>query len=149
MRYMEEICDVCGKRFSGVAINNHGSYDYINHTNFSHNISRIFSGTEDMEIGERINTIVKEFFTDGNKQIGKDDAVEFLECFKHYRYHDKELLEEVFQRIQNRIDDMNKTSYVAEMNKFIKKLELCSKEEKEEILESIIEVTKEEINNLA
>ena len=46
------------------------------------------------------------FFQDGNKKINKTDAIEFLECFKHYKYGDKELLEEVFEKIQNKIDVM-------------------------------------------
>ena len=109
MRYTEtiEICDVCGKRFYGVPINNHGSYDYINHTNFSNNIHVMFARTRDITRSKRVNAIVKEFFEDGNEKISKEDAIEFLECFKHYnRCDDKELLEEVFANIQRQIDKM-------------------------------------------
>lgn len=109
MRYTEtiEICDVCGKRFYGMPINNRGSYDYIHHTNFSNNIHVMFARTKDKPKDKRVDAIVKEFFTDGNKKISKADAIEFLECFKHYkRCDDKELLEEVLNKIQTKIDNM-------------------------------------------
>lgn len=108
MRYTEtvEICDVCGKRFYGMPINNHGSYDYINHTNFSNNIRAMLCRTEEVKPEKRAETIVKEFFKSGNERISKSDAIEFLECFKHYKYHDKELLTEVFNKIQSKIDKM-------------------------------------------
>ena len=37
MRYAQtvEICNVCKKKFYGMPINVHGSYEYIHHTNFS------------------------------------------------------------------------------------------------------------------
>lgn len=108
MRLVEttEICDVCGKKFYGAAINVHGSYDYIKHTNFSNNIRVLFGRTKDIDRNKRADAIVEEFFYDGNDKISKDDAIEFLECFKHYKYDDKELLEEVFAKIQAKIDDM-------------------------------------------
>lgn len=111
MRYTKtiEICNVCGKRFYGVPINNHGSHDYIKHTNFSNNIHIMFARTKDVPRNKRADAIVKEFFEDGNKKINKKDAMEFLECFKHYNHcDDKELLEEVFDKIQHRIDKQNR-----------------------------------------
>ena len=41
MRYAQtvEICSVCKKKFYGMPINVHGSYEYIHHTNFSNNIA--------------------------------------------------------------------------------------------------------------
>lgn len=109
MRYTRsttEICDCCGKRFSGAAINIHGSYDYINHTNFSNNIRVMFGRTKELTGDKRVNAIVNEFFTDGNKKVKKADAIEYLECFKHYDYPDKELLQQVFDKIQEKIDKM-------------------------------------------
>ena len=109
MRYTEtvEICDVCGKRFHGVPINIHGSYEYIKHTNFSFNIPVMFGRTKNIQRNKRADAIVEEFFEDGNKTISKEDAIEFLECFKHYqKCGDKELMDEVFEKIQNKIDKM-------------------------------------------
>lgn len=108
MRYTSttEICDCCGKRFYGSQINIHGSYDYIHHTNFSNNIRVLFGRTDDLAGDKRVNAIVKEFFTDGNEKVKKQDAIEFLECFKHYNYPDKELLNKVFIKIQEKIDTM-------------------------------------------
>lgn len=108
MRYTEsvEVCDVCGKRFFGSSINIHGSYDYINHTNFSNNIGTLFAWTKELSGSERVDAIVEEFFND-DEQISKEDAIEFLECFKHYNYPDRQLLNEVFKKIQDRIDNMD------------------------------------------
>ena len=103
MRYIVEVCDVCGKEFYGMPINNHGSYEYIRHTNFSNNINVMFYRTKDIPRNKRAVAIAKEFFIDGNDKIKKDEAIEFLKCLKHYNYSDKELLEEVFQEIQNLI----------------------------------------------
>ena len=56
---------------------------------------------------EEYGAIVEKFFEDGNKALSKKDAIEFFECFKHYKKcSDKELLDEVFGKIQNRIDRM-------------------------------------------
>ena len=108
MRYAQtvEICSVCKKKFYGMPINVHGSYEYIHHTNFSNNIRTLFARTKNISKCKRADVIVKGFFQDGNKKINKTDAIEFLECFKHYKYGDKELLEEVFEKIQNKIDVM-------------------------------------------
>ena len=108
MRYTQtvEICSVCKKKFYGMPINVHGSYEYIHHTNFSNNIRTLFARTKNISRSKRANAIVKYFFQDGNEKISKTDAIEFLECFKHYKHDDKELLEEVFEKIQNRIDVM-------------------------------------------
>jgi hypothetical protein len=108
MRYntTTEICDVCGKIFKGTPINVHGSYEYINHTNFSFNIRVLFGRTKELTGEERVNAIVKEFFTNGNEKLSKTDAIEFLECFRHYKYSDKELLQKVFKKIQEKIDIM-------------------------------------------
>lgn len=108
MRYTSttEECDCCGKTFNGMQINIHGSYDYIHHTNFSNNIRVLFGRTEELTGSKRVSAIVKEFFTDGNNRVNKQDAIEFLECFKHYNYPDKELLQEVFKKIQIKIDTM-------------------------------------------
>jgi hypothetical protein len=102
-----EKCKICGKRFNGEAINVHGSYDYIHHTNFSYNIRVLFGRTTELTGEERVNAIVEEFFTMGHKELNKTEALEFLECFKHYDYSDKELLQNVFKKIQERIDMMN------------------------------------------
>ena len=101
-----EICDCCGKIFGGRAINVHGSYDYIRHTNFSNNIKVMFGRTENVVGNKRVNAIVREFFEDGNNKRNKSEAIEFLECFKHYNYPDKELLQQVFDKIQEKIDIM-------------------------------------------
>lgn len=105
-----EICRVCGKRFYGVPVNIHGSYEYINHTNFSNNIGVMFARTKGLPREQRADAIVKEFFIDfidGNDdKVNKKDAIEFLECFKHYKCDDKELLEEIFDKIQIKIDSM-------------------------------------------
>ncbi len=98
-----EKCKVCGKRFYGEAINVHGSYDYIHHTNFSHNIRVLFGRTTELSGDERVNAIVEEFFTLGREDLNKTDAIEFLECFKHYKYSDESLLQDVFRKIQERI----------------------------------------------
>lgn len=107
MRYTNiiEVCDVCGKKFNGVAINNHGSYEYIRHTNFSNNIGVLFNRTKDIPKEDRADAIVKEFFSN-NDDASKTEIIEFLECFKHYRYEDKDLLNEIFQKIQHEIDYM-------------------------------------------
>lgn len=107
MRYTEniEICDVCGKRFSGIAVNIHGSYEYIRHTNFSNNIGVLFARTKNIPKEDRADAIVKEFFSISHA-VSKTELIEFLECFKHYRYDDKDLLNEVFQKIQHEIDNM-------------------------------------------
>lgn len=102
-----EICDVCGKRFNGMAINVHGSFEYIHHTNFSNNIRVLFGRTDDLQGDKRVNAIVNEFFTDGNNKVNKQDAIEFLECFRHYICPDKELLNKVFDKIQEKIDSKN------------------------------------------
>lgn len=104
-----EVCKVCGKRFYGSPINNHGSYEYIKHTNFSHNIRVLFGRTKNLDGSEKADAIVEEFFTDGNENISKKDAIEFLECFKHYDYPDKQLLDEIFNKIQDRINLMKES----------------------------------------
>lgn len=108
MRYIEtiETCDVCGKKFAGIPINIHGSYDYINHTNFSNNIGVLFARTKDIPQDKRVDAIVKEFFENDGEKLNKLDAVEFLECFKHYNYPDRELLSNVFEKIRNKIECM-------------------------------------------
>lgn len=108
MKYVVEECDICGKRFDGIAVNIHGSYEYIHHTNFSNNIGVMFARTKELTGTNRVDAIVEEFFTDGNNRINKDDAIEFLECFKHYNYQDTELLNKVFIKIQECIDEMKK-----------------------------------------
>ena len=103
-----ETCDVCGKKFYGEPINIHGSYAYIKHTNFSNNIGVMFARTNNIPKEDRADAIMEEFFKDGNDSISKEDAIEFLKCFKHYKKcDDKELLEGVFSKIQSRIDTMN------------------------------------------
>lgn len=96
-----EVCNVCGKVFNGEAINVHGSYEYIKHTNFSNNIHVIFARTKNIEKSKRVDAIVKEFFdlAEGEK-TSKSDHLEFLECFKHYKYDDTDLLEKVFEKIK-------------------------------------------------
>lgn len=108
MRYTEtiEICDMCGKRFYGAPINKHGSYDYIVHTNFSNNIVVLFARTKDVPQDKRADAIVKEFFENGIEKLNKQKAIEFLECFKHYKYPDEKLLNDVFEKIQKKIDRM-------------------------------------------
>lgn len=101
-----EVCNCCGKIFGGMAINVHGSYDYIHHTNFSNNIRVLFGRTDNLQGDKRVNAIVKEFFADGNNKVNKQDAIEFLECFRHYNYSDKDLLQQVFDKIQEKIDIM-------------------------------------------
>lgn len=101
-----EICRCCGKTFNEIAINIHGSYDYIHHTNFSNNIRVLFNRTDNLTGDDRVNAIVKEFFTNANDDISKYDAIEFLECFKHYNYSDVELMHKVFYNIQKTIDSM-------------------------------------------
>lgn len=101
-----ERCRVCGKEFHGVPVNIHGSYEYIKHTNFSNNIGVMFARTKNLTGDERVDAIVEEFFEDGNDQINKNDAIEFLECFKYYTKQDKELLDKVFAKIQKRINMM-------------------------------------------
>lgn len=106
MRYINNIekCDCCGKTFNGTSINIHGSYEYIKHTNFSNNIKVMFYRTKELMGDKRVDRIVEEFFEDGNSQINKNDAIEFLECLKHYKYSDNELLQKVCYRIQEKID---------------------------------------------
>lgn len=113
MRYAEniEVCDVCGKKFNGVAVNRHGSYEYIRHTNFSNNIGVLFARTRNIPNENRADAIVKEFFSI-NDDASKSEIIEFLECFKHYPYDDKDLLNEVFQKIQYEIDHMLDSSEV-------------------------------------
>lgn len=107
MRFVtvNEVCNVCGKKFYGNPINVHGSYEYIRHTNFSNNIGVLFGRTKDIPKEKRASAIVEEFFAI-NDDASKTEIIEFLECFKHYSYDDKELLEEVFQKIQAKINMM-------------------------------------------
>lgn len=116
MRYTNtiEVCDVCGKKFNGVAVNNHGSYEYIRHTNFSNNIGVLFARTRNVVRGNRADAIVEEFFSI-NDDASKAELIEFLECFKHYHYDDKDLLNEVFQKIQHEIDHMLESDKVKEI----------------------------------
>jgi len=97
---------VCKKRFYETPINVHGSLKYIKHTNFSNNIGVMFARAKDVHGNKEVDVIVNEFFTDGNEKVNKEDAIEFLECFKHYKHQDSELLEEAFKKIQSKIDNM-------------------------------------------
>ena len=101
-----EICNVCGKVFNGKAINVHGSYDYIKHTNFSNNIHVIFARTKNIDKSERMDAIVKEFFeVAGREEASKSDHLEYLECFKHYSCGDADLLESAYKKIQKVIEE--------------------------------------------
>ena len=70
MRYTQtvEICSVCKKKFYGMPINVHGSYEYIHHTNFSNNIRTLFARTKNISRNKRVDAIVKYFFKMGMKR---------------------------------------------------------------------------------
>ena len=106
MKTTKMSCDCCGKEFNGIPINIHGTHEYIKHTNFSNNIRVLFCRTKDVPYENRADAIVKEFFENSNEKISKVEAIEYLECFKYYKHEDTELLNEVFTKIQSKIDKM-------------------------------------------
>lgn len=100
-----EKCKVCGKVFNGEAVNIHGSYDYIKHTNFSNNIYAIFAAAKNVDKSKRFNVIVNKFFEIAEEEAPKSDHLEHLECLKHYKYIDHNLLENACVKIKKAIED--------------------------------------------
>ena len=89
------MCIVCRRIFVSTPKDKRGEILYEHHWNLSKNIKSMFES-------KRSDDIVNQFF----KIVGNNKAnmMELLDCMSRYDCKDKELLTDVCEKIQERID---------------------------------------------
>lgn len=106
MHYLRktQMCIVCGKLFVSTPTDNREEILYNQHWKISKNIKRIFDESKDVHESKRSDDIVRKFL----KVTGDDKAnmAMLLGCLCRYDCKDKELLKDVCNRIQEKINEI-------------------------------------------
>ena len=93
-----QMCIVCGKIFVSTPDERQEEFHYNRHYDFSKNVKSIMENNT-------VSGAVNDFF----KVVGEadqDDMMEFLDCLSRYEYEDKEMLADVCEKIQERIEEI-------------------------------------------
>ena len=101
-----QMCLICGKVFVSTPTDNRGEILYSQHWKISKNIQRVFDESKDVHDSKRSDDIVNKFL----KVTGNDKAnmVMLLDCLCRYDCKDKELLEDVCGKLQEKIEEKSK-----------------------------------------
>ena len=96
-----QMCLICRRVFVSTPTDNRGEILYNQHWRISKNIQRIFNESKDVHDSKKSDDIVRKFLniTGDNK----DNIVMLLDCLCRYDCKDKDLLEDVCGKLQEKI----------------------------------------------
>ena len=95
---------ICRRLFISTPTDNREEILYDQHWKISKNIKRIFDESKDVHEIKRSDDIVRKFLkiTGDNKA----NIVMLLDCLSRYDCKDKKLLEDVCEKLQEKIEDL-------------------------------------------
>ena len=99
-----QMCLICGKVFVSTPTDNRGEILYNQHWKISKNIQRIFNESKDVRDSKKSDDIVRKFLNITGDD--KTNIVMLLDCLCRYDYNDKDLLEDVCGKLQEKIEDL-------------------------------------------
>ena len=97
------MCLICGKVFVSTPTDNRGEILYNQHWKISKNIKRIFDESKDVHDSKKSDDIVRKFLNITGDD--KTNIVMLLDCLCRYDYNDKDLLEDVRGKLQERLEN--------------------------------------------
>lgn len=99
-----QMCLICRRAFVSTPTDNCGEILYNQHWEISKNIQMIFDESKDVHDSKRSDDIVSKFLkiTGDNKA----NIVMLLDCLYRYDCKDKDLLEDVCGKLQEKIEDL-------------------------------------------
>ena len=97
------MCLICGRVFVSTPTDNRGEILYNQHWKISKNIQRIFNESKDVRDSKKSDDIVSKFLNITGDD--KTNIVMLLDCLCRYDYNDKDLLEDVRWKLQERLEN--------------------------------------------
>ena len=98
-----QMCLICGRVFVSTPTDNRGEILYNQHWKISKNIQMIFNESKDVRDSKKSDDIVRKFLNITGDD--KTNIVMLLDCLCRYDYNDKDLLEDVRGKLQERLEN--------------------------------------------
>ena len=98
-----QMCLICGRVFVSTPTDNRGEILYNQHWKISKNIQMIFNESKDVRDSKKSDDIVRKFLNITGDD--KTNIVMLLDCLCRYDCKDKDLLEDVRGKLQERLEN--------------------------------------------